>query len=170
MSVPVVVGLGFGDEGKGSVVDALVRRTRVICVVRFGGGPQAAHHVIADDGRAHVFAQVGAGALVPGVATVLGREMVVDPLGLQRELQALRRLGVEAAVAIDPRCRVVTPWQRGVGRMRELARGDARHGSCGRGVGEAIRDAAWMQGDALLAGDLLEPQRGLARRLTPPIF
>lgn len=140
----VVAGLGFGDEGKGSVVDWLVRRHSAGLVVRYNGGPQAAHHVVTSDGRTHCFAQLGAGMLVPGVRTHLSRFMVIDPLALRAEAAALERHGVAAPLArvtADPRCVVVTPFHRLLNQMQELARGAARHGSCGRGVAQAMLDA-----------------------------
>src|SRR5687768_9519877 len=85
----VVTGLGYGDEGKGATVDALVRRVGIELVVRHGGGPQAAHHVVRDDGIVHCFAQFGSGTLVPGVRTHLGRDMLIEPLALGREAAAL---------------------------------------------------------------------------------
>jgi adenylosuccinate synthase len=140
----LVVGLGLGDEGKGSVVDALVRRHGATSVVRFNGGPQAAHHVVTPEGKLHCFSQFGAGTLVPGVRTHLARFVAVDPLALARENEALRAHGVDDAMArlsVDPRCVVVTPAHGALNRIREIARGDARHGSVGLGVGEALLDA-----------------------------
>ena len=154
-----VAGLLYGDEGKGKVVDALVRRTGARIVVRSGGGPQAAHHVVTDDGRVHCFAQLPAGLLVPGVRGFLGREMLVDPLALAREAEAIAATGVPDALArvtADPACRLVTPLHRLVGQMRELARGARRHGSCGRGVGEAVRDARARGSEALVLADLAD--------------
>ncbi len=154
------VGLGFGDEGKGKVVDALVRRTVARTVVRFGGGPQAAHHVVTPEGRVHCFAQFPSGLLVAGTRGWIAREMLIDPLALGREAEALALAGAtdgRERLRIDPGCRVVTPFHRLVGRMRELARGARRHGSCGRGVGEAVRDAAARGSEAILARDLLDP-------------
>jgi adenylosuccinate synthase len=63
-----VVGLGFGDEGKGSIVDALTRHLRARAVVRFNGGPQAAHHVVYENGYTHCFAQLGSGLLAGHLA------------------------------------------------------------------------------------------------------
>lgn len=138
-----MLGLGFGDEGKGAVVDALARLRGAELVVRYNGGPQAAHHVVTPDGHAHCFAQIGAGALA-GARTFLGRFMLVEPLALAREAEALARLvpgDPLAGVTIDRRCAVVTPFHRLLGRIEELSRGTARHGSCGLGVGPAWRDA-----------------------------
>ena len=57
----VVVGLGFGDEGKGSIVDALTQKKETKTIVRFNGGPQAAHHVVRDNGAWHCFSQFSSG-------------------------------------------------------------------------------------------------------------
>lgn len=162
----LVVGLGFGDEGKGSVVDALTRRHGAKLVVRFNGGPQAAHHVVSPEGRLHCFSQFGAGTLVPGVRTHLARFVAVDPLALAREEAALRALGVDDALlrlSVDPRCVVVTPIHRAMNRIRELARGDARHGSVGLGVGEAVLDAERGALPAVRVGDARDPARLGAR-------
>ena len=157
-----MLGLGFGDEGKGATVDRLVRGTGVDLVVRFNGGPQAAHHVVGPGGQRHAFAQFGAGTLVPGARTLLGGEMLVDPLALLREEEALRRLGVNDALdrhTLDARCPLVTPYHRALNRLRELARGEGRHGTCGLGVGEARLDAESGLLPVPRAGDLSTPQR-----------
>ncbi len=136
----VVLGLGFGDEGKGTIVDYLAREGSPPLVIRWNGGPQAAHHVVTNDGRVHCFAQLGSAGFVDGSRTHLGPQMVVDPYALHAEAAAIERVGVPDALArvtIDPRCILVTPWHAILGRVRELLRGDDRHGSTGRGVGEA---------------------------------
>ncbi|MCC6215454.1 MAG: adenylosuccinate synthetase [Polyangiaceae bacterium] len=147
MSAPAafaVVDLGFGDAGKGHVVDWLVRRARAGLVVRFNGGAQAGHTVVLDDGRAHTFSQLGAGTFVPGVRAHLGPEVVVHPTALAAEARALAATGVLDALdrlSIDARCRLVTPFHQALNRLRELARGAARHGSCGVGIGEVVVDS-----------------------------
>jgi adenylosuccinate synthase len=144
-SAPIAVaGLGLGDEGKGATVDALVRAFARTVVVRHGGGPQAAHHVVRSDGAVHCFAQLGAGTLVPGVRTFLGPRMLVEPLGLLREAAALADIGVPDGLrrlTIAATCPLVTPFHRLFGRIQELSRGTGRHGSCGLGVGAAYVDA-----------------------------
>jgi adenylosuccinate synthase len=135
----VVVGLGFGDEGKGRVVDALVERHRADLVVRFNGGPQASHTVVRD-GRTHRFHQFGAGSL-QGCRTHLSRHMMVEPLSLRREAQELGS-GALDLLTVDPRAPVLTPYHAAVNRARERRRGAGRHGSCGAGIGELAADLA----------------------------
>ncbi|QXJ26919.1 adenylosuccinate synthetase [Actinomadura graeca] len=167
----MVVDLGFGDAGKGTVVDHLcaasagARGAQV--VVRFNGGAQAAHNVVAGDGRHHTFAQLGSGTFTPGVRTHLSRFVLVDPLALAAEAAHLRAVGVRDALArltVDRDALLTTPYHRAANRARETARGAARHGSCGMGVGETA-SYALAHGDAPRAGDCLAPAR-LRRRLT----
>ncbi len=155
----IVAGLGFGDEGKGSVVDWLARRYGATAVVRYNGGAQAAHHVVTPEGRTHCFAQFGAGAFVPGVRTHLSRFMVVDPLALAAEARALALADAYARLSADPGCVVVTPFHRLVNRIREAARGDARHGSCGLGIAEARLDSERAGLPVVRLGDALDPAR-----------
>ncbi|MBO2459582.1 adenylosuccinate synthetase [Actinomadura violacea] len=167
MGHAIVVDLGFGDAGKGTVVDHLCRTSPVTAVVRFNGGAQAAHNVVTDDGRHHTFAQFGSGTFRPGVRTHLSRFMLVDPLALAAEADHLRRLGVGDALdrlTVDRDALLTTPYHRAANRARERARGAARHGSCGMGIGETA-SYALGQDDAPRAGDCLSPAR-LHRRLT----
>jgi adenylosuccinate synthase len=144
-----VLGLGFGDCGKGHFVDALTRRWHAHTVVRFSGGAQAGHNVVTpSDANSpalhHTFSQFGAGTLVPGVRTLLIDPMIVHPTALLVEAEVLGRKGVTDALmrlAIDARCRITTPFHQAAGRLRELLRGSAAHGTCGVGVGETVRHA-----------------------------
>lgn len=142
-----VLGLGFGDCGKGHFIDALTRRWNAHTVVRFNGGAQAGHNVVTSTatkptGVHHTFSQFGAGTLVPGTRTLLLDPMVVHPTALLMEAEALGRIGVHDALprlTIDARCRVTTPYHQAAGRLRERLRGAAAHGTCGVGVGETVR-------------------------------
>ena len=152
-----VVDLSFGDSGKGLTVDALARTLGECLVVRFNGGAQAGHNVVLADGRHHTFSQFGAGSFHAGMGTVLASPVVVHPTALRVEEAALRRVGVQDAFArlsIDARCRVTTPFHQAAGRLRELERGEAAHGSCGVGVGETVRQALVSPDEALRYGDL----------------
>lgn len=152
--------LGYGDAGKGSIVDFLARQLSARIVVRYNGGAQAAHNVIDPTGRHHTFAQFGSGTLVPGVRTHLSRFMLVDPLNLRREEQHLRALGITDAIerlTVDRAALVTTPYHQALNRLREIARDHDRHGSCGLGIGETMADALTLGERALRMGDLLDP-------------
>ncbi|WP_067691861.1 adenylosuccinate synthetase [Nocardia jejuensis] len=136
----IVVDLGFGDAGKGATVDWLCSPEAgldVAAVVRFNGGAQAAHNVVAD-GRHHTFRQFGSGTL-SRVPTLLSRHMLVEPLALATEARALARLGIADPLSllyVDERALLTTPIHGAANRCREDLRGASRHGSCGIGIGE----------------------------------
>ncbi|WP_405014282.1 adenylosuccinate synthetase [Kitasatospora sp. NBC_01539] len=168
----IVCDLGFGDAGKGTVVDYLCRRPPgpdgrrpVRAVVRYNGGAQAAHNVVTDDGRHHTFAQFGSGTF-SGVPTHLSRFMLVDPLALAAEAHHLTTLGVPdpfALLTVDRRALLTTPYHAAANRLGERRRGAARHGSCGLGIGETARYALDHPDDAPTAGDCTSRGRLLAR-------
>jgi adenylosuccinate synthase len=138
LSADVVIGAGYGDEGKGVLTDALAaphggRAT----VMRFNGGAQAGHTVTLADGRRHVFHHVGSGALA-GAATYLSRFFVANPILLAQEISALTSLGVAPRIAIDPAAPVTTPYDMMINQIVERARAGGRHGSCGLGFGETL--------------------------------
>ncbi|BCJ41855.1 adenylosuccinate synthetase [Actinoplanes ianthinogenes] len=153
-----VVDLGYGDAGKGTVVDALCGRGAVRAVLRFNGGAQAAHNVVTDDGRHHTFSQFGSGTL-RGVPTHLTRFMIVDPLALAAEAAALGN--PFDLLTVDGDALLATPWHRAANHLRE--RSD-RHGSCGMGVGETVAYALSTP-EAPRVADVRSPAR-LRRRLT----
>lgn len=139
MPAKIVIGLGFGDEGKGTIVDYLAKisPTKPL-VVRFSGGSQAAHNVINENGFHHTFSQFGSGTL-RHAQTLLSRNVLVNPLRLYAESLPLTEfLGRDSMdlVAIDERAPLVTKIHQAVNRAREIARGSARHGSTGQGMGD----------------------------------
>ncbi|MGW0251775.1 adenylosuccinate synthetase [Nocardia goodfellowii] len=156
----IVVDLGFGDAGKGATVDWLCAPEAglgVTAVVRFNGGAQAAHNVIAD-GKHHAFAQFGAGTF-SGVPTLLSRHMLVEPIALAGEARQLAALGVPdplSLLRVDGRALLTTPIHIAANRAREDARGSSRHGSCGRGIGETASYA--LEYDAPTVADCLRPK------------
>ena len=161
-----LLGLGFGDCGKGLFTDALCHSHQAHTVVRFNGGAQAGHNVVLADGRHHTFSQIGAGSFRAGVRTVLAQPMVVHPHALLIEADALARVGVPdalARLAIDARCRVTTPFHQAAGRLREWKRGVAAHGSCGVGVGETVLQELRDPAAALRYGDLPQSTRALEK-------
>jgi adenylosuccinate synthase len=161
----IVVDLGYGDAGKGTIVDWLcapgtresIQGPPVHAVVRFNGGAQAGHNVVTGDGRHHTFAQFGSGTLTAGTRTFLSRYMLFDPLALVAEAEHLERHGVAdplSLVAVDRDALLTTPYHRAANQARELARGADRHGSCGMGIGETARYALAYPDDAPRAGDM----------------
>jgi len=158
----LIADLGYGDAGKGSIVDALARATHAHTVIRYNGGAQAAHNVITPDGRQHTFSQFGSATFVPGVRTHLSRYMILHPLAMLAEERHLRGLGVEDAferTSIEREALVISPFQQAANRLKEIARGDARHGSCGLGIGETMADWLAFGSEMLFAGDLHQPAR-----------
>lgn len=156
----VVTDLGYGDAGKGSMVDYLARGQGNSLVVRHNGGPQAAHNVVAPDGRHHTFAQFGSASFVPGSRTHLSRFMLLNPFNLMAEAEHLVSLGEEdilSRITVDREAMVITPWHIAANRIRELVRGGGRHGSCGQGIGETKFDSIHFPEEALKVKDLNDP-------------
>jgi adenylosuccinate synthase len=156
----IVVDLGFGDSGKGLLTDFLVRHLHAGVVVRYNGGAQAGHNVVTPEGYHHTFAQFGSGTFVPGVRTYLSHHVVVHPTALLAEGDILRQKGIPDAFSrlrLSEDALVITPYHQAANRIREKARGQERHGSCGVGVGEAVEHALSHPEDRVLAGDLLHP-------------
>ena len=158
----VVIGAQFGDEGKGQTVagEAAAAGSDGI-VVRYNGGAQAGHTVIAPDGRRHVFSHVGSGAF-SGAATFLSRWFVSHPILFLKEQAALATLEVKPVVLVDPASPVTTPYDMLINQIVERARGHGRHGSCGVGFGETL-ERNLTPPYALTVGDLADP--ALADRL-----
>lgn len=157
----IVVDLGFGDSGKGTIVDYIARTSPVSTVVRFNGGAQAAHNVHTPDGRHHTFAQFGSATFVPGVRTHLSHYMMLDPPALLNEAEHLQALGVHDALArlsIDRGARIVTPFHKAANRIREVLRGSGIHGSVGMGVGETMADWVAFPHRTVYAADLRSPE------------
>lgn len=153
----IVVGLGFGDEGKGTMVDLLCRQCGADLVVRYNGGSNAGHNVVTDDGRHHTFVQIGSGAFVPGVRTLLSRFTLFDPVALSYEaalLSLLRKCNVLDTHFIDYRAPIITPFHIAANRLKEWKRGGSRHGSCGKGVGETKFDMLYHTDEVIHAYDM----------------
>lgn len=158
--VILLAGLGFGDEGKGSIVDSLATTSehQTHTVVRYNGGAQAAHNVVLDDSRHHTFAQFGSGTFA-GAATHLSRHMLVNPITLDTEAVALSAVGLNpyALLTVEREALVTTTYHVAMNRLREILRGDGRHGSCGLGIGETRADSLDLPPEMVLRiGDLAD--------------
>lgn len=130
----IILGLGFGDEGKGVTTDFLCRQAKRPLVVRFSGGHQAGHTVQSPEGVTHVFSSFGAGTLA-GAPTFWSRNCTFYPVAYRNELEALRDKGVEPQLFVDGRCPVTTPYDVLANQNRE---NELRHGSCGVGFGSTV--------------------------------
>lgn len=156
--VTLVAGLGFGDEGKGTIVDYLCRHRGSHLVVRFNGGAQAAHNVVTDDGRHHCFAQWGSGTFA-GARTLLSRFMMCNPIFAASEARHLETVGVAdpwSLLHVERDALITTPFHVAANRLREIARrhDGGVHGSCGMGIGETMRDFVDKKDDCIFARDL----------------
>ncbi|EGE56054.1 putative adenylosuccinate synthase protein [Rhizobium etli CNPAF512] len=132
-----VIGALYGDEGKGLMVDRLATATPGAVVVRSNGGAQAGHTVVDPAGIRHVFHHIGSGSFA-GAATHFSRFFVAHPMLFLDELSALNERGAKPEISSDPRALITTPFDVLINQAVELARGTARHGSCGLGFGETI--------------------------------
>lgn len=167
MYATIITDLGFGDAGKGTMVDYFAQRAQNPVIVRFNGGAQAAHNVHTSDGKHHTFSQFGSGTLTSTARTFLSRYVLLDPLALHTEARALQELGVRnplSRVMVDGDALVVTPFQKAANRVREAMRGDGRHGSVGMGIGETMADQIAFPHLAVYARDLRDRET-LTRKL-----
>lgn len=134
----IVIGLGFGDEGKGTVVDYLATINDARYVIKHAGGPQCAHNVQTEHGTHHTFAQFGSGTL-HGIPTIVSRFCVVNPFNMAAEADALiPKIWNDPfdGTFISENAPLATPYHQLANRAREVRRGANAHGSCGEGVGE----------------------------------
>lgn len=130
-----VIGLGFGDEGKGLTVDYLASRHPDSLDIRFSGGHQVGHTVVSGDKR-HVFSNFGSGTF-RGVSTYWSEHCPVCPRGIINELADLKdKCGLLPDIYIDCDAPLVTPMDRNSNRSLEK---DNKHGSCGVGFGTTIQ-------------------------------
>lgn len=132
MVAPIVIGLGWGDEGKGLTTDWLCQGD-VQTVVRFNGGQQAAHTVVYD-GKRHVFASYGSGTL-RGKETYLSAHCTFYPPAIVRERAALAQLGVTPRLVIHPLANLTTPYDIAWNKLRQKI---TQHGTCAWGVGATM--------------------------------
>lgn len=164
MSNVVVVGLQWGDEGKGKVVDLLGEGAD--CVVRFGGGANAGHTLIVD-GEKVVFHLLPSGMLRPECRCVLGAGMVLDPDELVREIQKTRELGVlddPSRLMISMGANLVLPFHKLLDAMNEEGVGSI--GTTLRGIGPAYEDRVGRRG--VWVG-LLRDMAGFKRAVKPAL-
>ncbi len=134
MNTRIVVGLGYGDEGKGITTDYLCNNSNTPLVIRFSGGHQAGHTVVLEDGTRHVFSSFGAGTL-RGVPTFWSRYCTFYPIAFFNELNALLEKDIIPEFYIDGLSIVTTPYDVLFNRTTEK---NNQHGSCGMGFGATV--------------------------------
>ena len=151
-----VIGMQWGDEGKGKIVDRLTDRASV--VARFQGGHNAGHTLVID-GERTVLHLVPSGVMREGVRCLIGHGVVLSPTAFVEEMSMLIERGVPAAerVRVSDACPLILPYHAALDRAREAARGAAAIGTTGRGIGPAYEDKAARR--AMRVGDLLDPAR-----------
>ena len=156
----MIVGIQWGDEGKGRIVDLYAKDYDV--VARFGGGDNAGHSIVVGD--QHLALRiVPSGVLHPHVELFVGGGTVVNAAGLLDELDRLAPLGVDVMrIKVSDRAHLVLPYHADADKAAEEARGDAKLGTTGRGIGPAYVDKVARVG--ILVGDLRHPER-LEKRL-----
>ncbi|KOY84709.1 hypothetical protein AD998_19975 [bacterium 336/3] len=132
----IVIGLGFGDEGKGLTTSFLGFQSPNSLVVRFNGGQQAGHTVCIGE-KKHVFSNFGAGTF-QNIPTYWSRFCTFSPSAFITEHKVLESLGIFPQIFIDNLCPVTTHYDILYNRLLEQKRGNQRHGSCGMGFGATI--------------------------------
>jgi adenylosuccinate synthase len=164
-----VMGLQFGDEGKGQIVDRLTAEHDL--VVRYNGGANAGHTVRLGEER-FALHLLPSGVLSPDKTNVIGNGVVVDPAGLLNEIDGLAERGVslDGRLKLSSRAHLVMPWHQREDALMEAAAavlGTDAIGTTGRGIGPAYADKA-MRSTAVRADELLDRVR-LRARLAPII-
>ena len=153
MSNVCVVGLQWGDEGKGKLVDVLTEEFDI--VVRYQGGGNAGHTVVVD-GDKFVVHLVPSGVFRPGAICVIGNGVVVDPASLVEELDELGERGIDISdnLLISDRAHMVFPYHKIIDRLGDTSDGKPRIGTTGRGIGPCYADKVMRNG--IRVGELLD--------------
>lgn len=154
MKVDVLLGLQWGDEGKGKIVDVLTPKYDVIA--RFQGGPNAGH-TLEFDGIKHVLHTIPSGIFHQGVNNVVGNGVVIDPVVLKKEIDALIKMGVNIneQLLISKKAHLILPTHRLLDAASEASKGKEKIGSTLKGIGPTYMDKTGRNG--LRVGDIFEP-------------
>jgi adenylosuccinate synthase len=161
MPATVIVGLQWGDEGKGKTTDFLAEQ--VAMVVRYQGGDNAGHTVVRGD-EVFKLRLTPSGVLYPHITSVIGNGVVVNPVTLIDELDTLTERGIDVSrVRVSRSAHVIMPYHLALDQANEARLADAKVGTTGRGIGPAYSDRAWRLG--LRMEDLLD-RAVLTDRLT----
>ncbi len=154
MTVMVLIGAQWGDEGKGKATD--LYGERVQWVVRYQGGNNAGHTVVLPDGQSFALHLIPSGILTPGVTNVIGNGVVIDPGVLLTELGGLDARGVDTSrLMISTDAHLIMPYHVAIDKVAERYLGKAKIGTTGRGIGPAYGDKVARLG--VRVQDLLDP-------------
>ncbi len=151
--VDVILGLQWGDEGKGKIVDYFAPNYDIIA--RFQGGPNAGHTLYVE-GKKMVLHQIPSGIFHQNKINVIGNGVVLDPVTLKRECDAVAAYGIDVKknLFISERTNIIVPTHRALDKASELAKGESKIGSTLKGIGPAYMDKTGR--NALRVGDLLD--------------
>lgn len=152
--IDVVLGLQWGDEGKGKVVDVLTPDYKVIA--RFQGGPNAGHS-LHFNGESYVLHTIPSGVFREGTVNIIGNGVVIDPVILCEEITELEKGGADLTrtLKISKKAHLILPTHRILDAASEAAKGKTKIGSTLKGIGPAYMDKTGRNG--LRVGDLLSP-------------
>lgn len=152
--VDVLLGLQWGDEGKGKIVDVLAPQYQV--VARFQGGPNAGH-TLEFDGFKHVLHQIPSGIFRSDIQNIIGNGVVLDPIVFKKEIDGLAKynLPLTKNLQISRKASLIIPTHRLLDAAYEQAKGESKIGSTLRGIGPTYQDKVARQG--LRVGDILSP-------------
>ncbi len=167
MPITIIIGAQWGDEGKGRVVDWLAASADI--VARYAGGDNAGH-TVALDGEVYKLHLIPSGILHSRVVSVMGNGMVINPVNLVREIQALSALGIDISperLLISARAHIITPAHVALDAAKERSLGDSKIGTTLRGIGPAYLDKTGRAG--IRAGDMLLDIEDYADRLEAAI-
>lgn len=158
MKVDVLLGLQWGDEGKGKIVDVFAPKYDV--VARFQGGPNAGH-TLEFDGKKHVLHQIPSGIFRANTINIIGNGVVLDPVIFKSEIDKLNASvsGVSSNLFISKKATLILPTHRLLDQAYEKAKGDRKIGSTLKGIGPTYQDKIGRQGlriGDILAGDFLQ--------------
>ena len=152
MKVDVLLGLQWGDEGKGKVVDVLTPKYDV--VARFQGGPNAGH-TLEFDGKKYVLRSIPSGVFQHGQINIIGNGVVLDPVLFREEAESLCQSGIDLkkVLKISKKVHLIMPTHRLLDAANELLKGDAKIGTTGKGIGPTYTDKIGRNG--IRVGDIL---------------
>jgi len=153
MKADVLLGLQWGDEGKGKIVDVLTSKYNIIA--RFQGGPNAGH-TLEFDGIKHVLHTIPSGIFHPGVINLIGNGVVIDPVIFEREIQEIKALGIPMSeLLISKKAHLILPTHKVLDAASEKAKGKEKIGSTLKGIGPTYMDKTGRNG--LRVGDIADP-------------